>query len=147
MRTHKRDIDDQVLSLEERVGGTSLGRVIGDGSTKRRGVDATCAVLKRGRHSGALSPCRQSTAVSIRRGGIAHREEPDRDALLGKLGHEDASAGLSETGAVALRTRVGDDAALVRVVGERAIGRIDVACEGGVSLIKVAALGRHGEQG
>ena len=138
--THECDVNDQVLRREERVGRAPARRVVRHGRAQRRRVHARRVVLQPRRHRRALCPPSAGVVVKHGGGARAHGEEPDRDALLRKLGDEHAAAGLRERCAVALRARVRDDAPLVRVRVERAVRRVHEARLRRVRRVKVAAL-------
>lgn len=103
--TTESNIEDQVLRLEEGIDAAPARRPVSDGRAKARRID------------GARVP-----GDAAGDGGA--REEPDADACFRKLGDEDTSAGRCEPSAIRRGRGVGDNATLVGVRLEGAIGAV-----------------------
>lgn len=76
-----------------------------------------------------------------------HGNIPHRHALLRKLCDKQASSRCCESRAIALRPRVRNRAALVRVRLERAVGGVDKSALGGACLVESAALKSNNKVG
>jgi hypothetical protein len=137
----KRNIKYEMLWLEECVRRASRWGVISDWRAERGRVEvAVASVSYWGRHVSPLSVvsgCKWQQHIRLK---WTNREEPDGNTLRSKFSHKNASAGLRESSAVALWSRVCNYTPLIAICWERTIRRDDCSCRRRCWFIEVTTL-------